>query len=307
MTDIRKALASNSIKDLLAEEARKYPPVSHPVPDLLSYDRIVVNSSSGKDSQVSLDEVVRLVDEHSSAAHGGSIEEGRRKIVVAHADLGRAEWPDSRELAEAHAQHYGLRFEAVKRPQGDLLDHALARKMWPSPKQRYCTSDHKRGQVAKIITGLTREVREACPQLKHVQILNVMGMRAEESPGRAKLTPFGPDKRMTNKSRSVDVWLPVHHWTTEQVWERIHNIGTDHHWAYDRGMTRLSCRFCIFAPKSQLILAAKQPENKDLLKEMVRIERLLGHTFKHNESLAAVMEAAERDEAVEADDGAWNM
>jgi hypothetical protein len=48
--------------------------------------------------------------------------------VVVHCDLGpRVEWDGTRELAEEQARHYGLRFEVVSRPQGDILDEVRQR------------------------------------------------------------------------------------------------------------------------------------------------------------------------------------
>src|SRR5947207_680090 len=79
----------------------------------------------------------------------------RDRLVVAHADLGRVEWPGTRELAEEQAKHYGLAFYAICRLQGDLLDHIAKRGMFPSPTTRFCTSDHKRSQVQKLFTQLT--------------------------------------------------------------------------------------------------------------------------------------------------------
>ena len=58
------------------------------------------------------------------------------RLVVAHADLGRVEWPGTRELAEEQARHYGLEFVAVARPQGDLLEHIAHRGMFPSPDRK---------------------------------------------------------------------------------------------------------------------------------------------------------------------------
>ena len=78
-------------------------------PDLRSYHWIVLNSSAGKDSQAMLDYVVEL------ASRTGV---GRERLVVAHADLGRVEWPGRRALAEEQARHYGLAFYAIRQPQG---------------------------------------------------------------------------------------------------------------------------------------------------------------------------------------------
>jgi len=39
-------------------------------------------------------------------------------------------------------------------------------------------------------------------------------------------------------------------------------------------MPRLSCVFCIFAPKAALVLAGKQEENKELLKGIRKGDRV---------------------------------
>lgn len=241
--------------------------------DLTSYDVILVNSSAGKDSQAMLDYVAEI-----ATAQGV-----RDRVVVVHCDLGRMEWPGVRELAEEQTQHYGFRFEVVTRKQGDLLTQVRNRRMWPSAKARYCTSDHKRSQVRRVMTQLVTE-RGA-----HTRILNCMGLRADESPARKKRPAFKHDAAASNGKRHVDEWLPIHAWTTDEVWARIKASGVRHHWAYDVGMPRLSCCFCIFAPKAALVLAGKH--NPELLDEYVAVEREIGHTFKADLTLESVRDA----------------
>src|SRR5271168_1848215 len=117
-------------------------------PDLAGFRWIVINSSGGKDSQAMLDFVGQQCDDARVP---------RQRVVVAHADLGRVEWPGTRELAEEQAKHYGLTFHTVRRRQGDLLEHIAERGMFPSPTARFCTSDHKRAQVHRLFTHLTSE------------------------------------------------------------------------------------------------------------------------------------------------------
>lgn len=81
-------------------------------PDLSTYDTILVNSSAGKDSQAMLTHVVELCK-----AQGYPLSQ----VVVVHADLGRVEWEETKELAKQQAEHYGLRFEVVQRQGPDLL------------------------------------------------------------------------------------------------------------------------------------------------------------------------------------------
>jgi len=258
--------------------------------NLMDYDWIVLNSSGGKDSQTMIEVVYKM-----------AVSQGFRlnRIVVAHADLGRVEWTGTKDLAERQAKHYGLEFQAIARPQGDLLNHIESRGMWPSSTSRYCTSDHKRGQIGKIITDLGRRLPGT------IRVLNCMGLRAQESPARSKKVALVHDKRNSTQRRHVDTWLPILDWTEDQVWASIKETGVEYHKAYDLGMPRLSCVFCVFAPKAALIIAGKH--NPELLQEYVRVEAKIEHTFRQGLSIAEVAKAVEADEPVEAMDGNWNM
>lgn len=258
------------------------------VPDLASYDVILVNISGGKDSQVTLDEAVRVAD-----AAGV-----RERIVAVFCDLGDDdEWPGTRELAAEHAAHYRVRFEIVQReiagedgerqPQS-LLEHIEKRGMWPDAARRYCTSDLKRAPVYRLLTRLTQELREH--DLRQVRILNVMGMRAQESPKRRLMVQFSHDDRASNGRRHVDEWLPIHGFTVGQVWARIAEAGTRPHPVYAKGMPRLSCRFCVLASRSALILAAQlDPEGAQ---RRADLEVRMGHDFRQGLPMRAIIAAA---------------
>lgn len=297
---------------------------------LENYDWIVVSTSGGKDSQTMLRKVVALAE-----AVGV-----KDRIVAVHADMGQVEWPGVPELAAEQAAHYGVRFEVVSRPQGDLLQHVLDRSATlkarakadppvPSPTNRYCTSDHKRDQIAKVMTNLANEARAekgkaVMPWMKpsqrfctsdhkrdqqaklltklagetgkkrRVRILQCMGMRAAESPARAKLRPFYLDKRTSNGRKTVHIWLPIHEMTEAQVWADVKASGVRHHWAYDIGMPRLSCCFCIYAPKAALVLAAKHmPE---LAQKYADVEKKVGYSFRQGLPMVEVIRAAESGE-----------
>lgn len=285
--------------------------------DLTSYDVILVNSSAGKDSQAMLSTLMARCD-----AEGVD----RSRIVVVHADLGRVEWQGTRDLAEQQAAAYGLRFEVVARSE-DLLDQIVSRRRsldaraeaawqdgvaleeagwhafaemakgdaadledtpaWPSSTARYCTSDQKTSQVAKLMTRLVRE-REHLG--RPVRILNCLGIRADESAARAKKQPFGPDAA-SNGKRAVDRWLPIFHWSAAQVWAEIRRSGLPHHPAYDAGMPRLSCVFCVLAGRRELLLAARL--NPALAAEYAAVEEQVRHTFKADLSIAELVHEAE--------------
>lgn len=272
--------------------------------NLHQFDRIMVNSSGGKDSQTVLREVVRLAD---------LAKYPRDKIVVFHADLGRMEWEGVRDLTEEQAKHYGLRFEVRRRRdkdgnEPDLLDYVRNRGKWPSSTTRYCTSDYKRGPGGRVLTQLSREVGSDC------KILNVFGFRAEESPARAKRKVLSLNTKASTKERpdgsrlrEVWDWLPIHDWTEDQVWADIVESGVRHHRAYNLGMPRLSCVFCIFAPKTALMIAGSH--NPELLDEYVALEAEIGHDFQHKKPIADIKKAIETGEQPEVEDlhGCWNM
>ena len=261
---------------------------------LADYNLVLVNTSGGKDSQTMMGYVVGLAQEQGYDL---------ANVVAVHADLGRVEWEGTRELAAEQARQYGLRFEAVKRPQGDLLDHVEQRGMWPSSAARYCTSDHKRGQVMRVVTALHREMGNGGT----FRVLNCLGFRAEESPARAKRQAFSRNHRLSTQSRIVDDWLPIHTWTAEQVWEFLRRSGVPSHPAYDLGMPRLSCVFCVFAPKAALIIAGKH--NRALLDEYAAVEERIGHNFRKDTPIRDIRDAVAAGVDQDTTDLAsnWNM
>lgn len=302
-------------------------------PDLAAYDWIVVSSSAGKDSMAMLDHVCelaaaqdlldRVVVVHCDL---GRVEwKGTRELAERQADrygvpclvvwrrqgdlldqIERMRFfpkPDTRYCTSDHKRAQIFRaFTALAQARdGDLLEQVEARGMWPSPQQRYCTSDQKRAQVHRAYTALTSKTQGARLGLKRsgmpsARILSCQGMRAEESPGRAKKAPFQRDARASNGRRIVDNWLPIHAWTQDEVWTRIRAGRSSDlvHPAYALGMPRLSCCFCIFAPKAALMLAGKH--NPELLDAYVGVEERIGHRFRKELSLGEVREALARGE-----------
>lgn len=256
-------------------------PEADPGP-LSSYDWIVVNSSGGKDSQAMLDLVCKRAEAEGVLS----------RVVVVHADLGRVEWRGTREIAEAQAACYGVKFITVYRRAGDLLEQIEYRGKFPDAARRYCTSDHKRAQVHRVFTHLVKMFQAPfLGKTRPCRILNCLGMRAEESPKRSKMLPLEPDTEASNGKREVVRWLPLHRWSEDQVWERLRSCPSkDHiHYAYKLGMPRVSCCFCIFAPREALVIAGQH--NPELLAEYVRVEEKIGHKFRQNLTMAEVQEA----------------
>jgi DNA sulfur modification protein DndC len=241
----------------------------------------VCNNSGGKDSQamaillammVPADQILNL---HASLGEDGTDEEG-------------VEWPDTWGHVQYMGEALGLETRvcaAEKTFFGMVRTSAERMKAngtyengspWPSPKYRQCTSDLKRGPLTKAIRAYVRETNH------NGIIVNCMGLRAEESSQRAKKVTWARNKKMEAKTERGAFqewyeWLPIHDWLVEKVFEVILSAGQRPHWAYEKGMKRLSCCFCIMASKEDLSLAAElRPE---LYAKVVRMERELGKSF----------------------------
>jgi len=271
-------------------------------PNLTDYDVILVASSAGKDSQAMLDRVAEL------AARAGVSD----RVVVLHNDLGRVEWEGTSELAQEQAEHYGFRFEMrhrktikeqakerAREERQDLIEQIRARHQklrakgdtttpaWPSSAARYCTSDQKRGPARKLITQLVGELALD----RQARVLYCLGIRAQESSGRAKKPALEIDKAASSGVREVTTWHPILDWTEDQVWARIKASGVRYHWAYDKGMKRLSCSFCVLATREDLVCAARL--RPAMAREYLELEQEIGHTFKADLSMAQIVAEAE--------------
>jgi 3'-phosphoadenosine 5'-phosphosulfate sulfotransferase (PAPS reductase)/FAD synthetase len=245
---------------------------------LSDYSIIVINSSGGKDSLCALWEVVRLANEQNFPFE---------RIIVSHQDLGDMEWVGTKELVKKQADLFGLKTYYSKRRdkkgyEENLLEYVERRGKWPSNKQRYCTSAFKMTPGSRIVTLLTKE-------LGNCKVLYVFGFRKDESPSRAKKEVIKLNENLTTKKRIVHDWLPIHDWDTKKVWETINTNNLPYHPAYDIGMPRLSCCFCIFSPFDALVLAGKA--NPELLDRYVDVEKKIGHSFKDKLKIESVRDA----------------
>lgn len=264
-------------------------------PDGQQWAWVVINTSGGKDSTVAMLETLTC-----------ALEAGvpKDRIVLSHQSLGRMEWKGVIKLLKAHAEALDLplRVSAYRDKNGEsltLLDYARKRGKWPDSKNRWCTSEFKRGPGGRLITELSK--------LRPGHVLQVFGFRAEESTARAKRPVLQRNRRFSRAGREVWDWLPVHDWTTSQVWAAIRRSGLPHHHAYDLGMPRFSCVVCIFAPRAALMIAGK--ENPELLDEYCDVEISTGHKFRQDLSLVELREDIRKGVNIEKEDldKAWNM
>lgn len=240
----------------------------------------VVNDSGGKDSQAMKALVRALV-----LAAGGNDDQ----ILVAHADLLGVEWQGTEDHVRKYSEGLEVRVCHAIYKDGSpksLLGYWEQRGRSPSPQQRWCTSDLKRGPLEKLIRGYIKE--KGLSGL----VVSCEGIRGDESNERSygmdkkgykaakkrgddpEAETFKLDDRNSKAGREWYKWWPIFDFTTEQVFATIREAGQEPHWAYSKGMERLSCCFCIYATADDLRIAAEH--NPDLFAEYVEMERKTG-------------------------------
>ena len=222
----------------------------------------VISHSGGKDSQAATIAVMEQVGIPAD------------QVVLVHARLPGADWDGIEE--HIRASHPELRLEACQAVWKDgspktFMGLVEQRGMWPSPTVRNCTSDLKRGPIEVV-------VRRVAAELGRKLIVMVDGRRAQESDDRKALPTWSLyGSKLTSAGRTVWTWLPIHHFTHDEVFATIAQAGQEPHPVYAKGMSRLSCAFCIMARHDDIRTAARlMPER---FREYAAMERKLDQTF----------------------------
>ena len=196
-------------------------------------------------------------------------------LQLIHADLGRAEhWQTAQHIQDL-SQRVGIPLTVVQHTKYDLLDGIRHRMVtrpdvppFPSAKNRQCTSDWKRGPISKWL-------RNHYPT---GDVICAMGLRADESPARAKKNPLELRPDCCSSVRTVYNWLPIHDYSVEQVWSSIGD--NPRHPMYLKGNERLSCCFCILGSLNDLWNGIEN--DPELYLEYCKIEVESGFSFRHN-------------------------
>jgi len=233
---------------------------------------VALGVSGGKDSCA----MAFAVDDHlNEVGHHG------QRILI-HADLGTVEWSDSLPTCQRLADALGHELVVVQRRAGGMMERWQGRwaanvkryenlecvKLilpWSTPSMRFCTSELK---VAPITSSLKK-------RFGGTTIINGIGIRAEESKGRAKRPISQVNNRLFRKSDQTNGfdWNPILHWKTEKVFRICEERGFLMHEAYRKyGSSRVSCSFCMLATLSDHRAAAAHEDNQDVYREMVDLE-----------------------------------
>lgn len=272
--------------------------------------RMSISVSGGKDSQAMLSQL-------------GEIEASSKEIV--HADLGRAEWPQTPQFVDDLSASSKLPLAVVRRAKGDLVQRIEerlksvstvdptrpAKPFWPSSAQRYCTSDLKRDPIQKHQRSFG----------KNELIISCVGFRKEESTTRRKRPTLSIERKITFKQyrdleplkavkawdgegRLVITWYPIHEWELGRVWEEL---GTSHadverrQGLYKSGEVERSLEgwgahpAYVFGNErlscALCVLASKgdlcngRDHNPELFQKYVELEQQSGYTFRDGFSL----------------------
>ena len=222
----------------------------------------VVNHSGGKDSQAMMIRLLRRIP--------------REQLLVVHGALGEVEWHGALELAQRQAAAARVPFVVARAVKTllEMVEHRFAVRpdapSWPSAANRQCTSDLKRGPIE-------REIRRYAKAHGFTTIVSCIGIRAQESSGRAKREAFRKNERASIAGREWYEWLPIHAMRREEVFGSIKAAGQEPHWAYAAGNERLSCVFCIMGSPRDIANGAKH--RPELLAKYLEIEQRTGYTM----------------------------
>lgn len=221
----------------------------------------VINHSGGKDSQAMTAKLRSMIPPS--------------QLHIIHAHLPGVEWEGTEEQVRRYSRDIPVSVVQSGKTFFEMVEH---RKMFPSPTHRQCTSDLKRCPIEK-------EIRKIMRERGFTKVVNCMGLRSQESPARAKAVEFKWSEKNSKAGRTWFDWLPIHDMTLQDVWKTIADAGEQPHWVYAKGMSRLSCVFCIMSNNSDLRIASQL--NPELFNKYVETEKRLGFSFimpKKNQS-----------------------
>ncbi|AKD55009.1 phosphoadenosine phosphosulfate reductase domain-containing protein [Spirosoma radiotolerans] len=199
---------------------------------------LAISISGGKDSHALLIELSRWFrQQHFNG-----------QLFAIHADLGRAEWPQTPDFVKRICEENDVPLIVVQRAKGDLvarleerleatsgtgkpfwpdaqnryctshnksgpIDIELRKPFWPSAANRYCTSDSKRGPID---TALRAE---------NPVIISAEGVRGDESSARAKKAVVevrtGITASSTDPIRNLSAMTPAQSLFCQQKGQRV--------------------------------------------------------------------------------------
>lgn len=238
--------------------------------------------SGGKDGSAA---AIAGIEYLNSIGHTG-------ERILEHCDLGLIEHRDSIKACERLAKALDTELIVVK-PIRDMIEawryrwecnveryaQLLCMKLimpWSSSSMRFCTP--------LKVDALTRE---AVRRFRGRTILNVTGVRREESYRRARTPVSRWQPRLSRAAsragaygptRGLD-WHPVAHYLVEDVFAVMLEQHVRWHEKYD-ALSRISCSLCVLASRQDLQRSARMPENYAACMEVIALELESAFSFQ---------------------------
>lgn len=212
----------------------------------------IINHSGGKDSQAMYLYMKSKIPPE--------------RLIIIHAHLEGIEWEGTIDHIKNTTEHEFHVVQSKKK----FLDMVEKRGMFPSPKYRQCTSDLKRSPINK-------KIRQICNERGFNAVINCTGIRAEESPNRAKKKRIKQNKTESNGKRIWFEYLPIRSWKIKKVFDTIKSHNQKPFWTYAKGLSRKSCCFCIMGNEKDLCIAAKLKPK--LFEKYSALEKSTGQTM----------------------------
>ena len=237
--------------------------------------------------------------------------------ALIHADLGKAEWPQSIDHCKKIAIESKLQLHVVTRTDGaDLVDYwerrmntlkGTGKPFWSSSAARYCTSDLKRGPINKFYTSTGFDFIISCEGIRKDESIarskkEPLTIRSNSSSYYDGMTVYEAIKNFTPGKKLILTWYPIFDYHIYSVWQSCGNThfdlanyrdqykvdgtvndGWNFHPAYVYGNERLSCAICVLASANDIINGANH--NPDLYNKLVSMEEESGFTFRQDFSL----------------------
>lgn len=201
--------------------------------------------------------------------------------ILVHSDLGAIEQHESATICRRLSDHLQIPLHTVLplRPmleQWEFRAESVARRFinletvristpWSSSKLRFCTSQLKTTPI--------------CSYLKRTfpgkMILNAIGLRRQESAGRAKKQITQENNLLVGKklgTRGI-TWNAILDYSLEDVFlaHKRHNFPL--HEAYTKfGLSRVSCSFCVLASESDLRASLSDDRNHEAFRRIAQLE-----------------------------------
>jgi 3'-phosphoadenosine 5'-phosphosulfate sulfotransferase (PAPS reductase)/FAD synthetase len=150
---------------------------------------------------------------------------------------------------------------------------------WSTPSMRFCTSELKTAVIASALKK----------RFPNEDIVNVTGIRRQESTNRSKMPVSAPNVGLTRRAGAGLTWNAIIEWPVQDVVYEIHNAGLSLHEAYTKyGASRVSCAFCIMSSEADLIASALCGDNHEPYIRMVELEAKSTFAFQGNRWLSDV-------------------